>query len=126
MPNNEKFIDMEMCVAELQTNKSCSFLSSFSPFLFFLFILERWGSSGDQKARRIADASSARGCGRGLFSQSQFSVQTLIWCSYSPAGNGTHQHLWAHTGSCTTDCTHTKMLLTLAEMGSAAPVAAIA
>ena len=62
----------------------------------------------------------------GDFSASQFSVQTLIWCSYSPASNGTHQHLWAHTGSCTTDCTHTKMLLTLAEMGSAAPAAAIA
>ena len=26
-----------------------------------LFFLERWGSSGDQKARRIADASSTPG-----------------------------------------------------------------
>ena len=50
---------------------------------------------------------------------------SLIWCSYSPVSNGTHQHLWAHTGSLTIDCTHTKMLLTLADMGSAAPVAAV-
>ena len=50
--NNEKFIDMEMCVAELQTNKSCSSLS----LSLSLFFLERWGSSGDQKARRTADA----------------------------------------------------------------------
>ena len=63
---------------------------------------------------------------QGRFSQSQFSRQTIIWCSYSPVSNGTHQHLCAHTGSCTIDCTHTKMLLTLAEMGSAAPAAAIA
>ena len=110
-----------------QTNKSCSFLSSsFFHFFIFFFILERWGRAGDQKARRIADASSARGCGRGLFSQSQFSMQTLTWCSYSPVSNGTHQHLCAHTGSCTIDCTHTNMLLTLADMGSAAPATAIA
>ena len=129
MLNNEKFIDTEMCVAELQTNKQKLFFSLFfffSFFHFFFFILERWGRAGDQKARRIADASSARGCGRGLFSQSQFSMQTLTWCSYSPVSNGTHQHLCAHTGSCTIDCTHTKMLLTLARMGSAAPAAAIA
>ena len=120
----------------LNYKQSCSFVSSSSSFflLFFfllsfsfsLFFLERWGSSVDQKARRIADASSTRGCGRGFFCQSQFSMQTLIWCSYSPVSSGTHQHLCAHTGSCTTDCTHTKMLLTLADMGSAAPAAAIA
>ena len=63
---------------------------------------------------------------QGRFSQSQFSMQTLIWCSYFPVSNGTHQHLCAHIGSCTIDCTHTNMLLTLADMGSAAPATAIA
>ena len=52
--NNKKFSDMEMCVAELQINKSCSFL--YSPLSLSLFFLESWGSSGDQKARRTADA----------------------------------------------------------------------
>ena len=52
-------------------------------FLFFVclfacLLLEGWNSSVDQRARRNDDASSTPRCSRGPFSQSQFSVQTLL------------------------------------------------
>ena len=58
-----------------------------------VFFLEGWNSSVDQKARRNDDVSSTPGCSRGPFSQSQFSVQTLLYFSYSPVNNETYQHL---------------------------------
>ena len=79
----------------------------------------------DQKARLNADGSSTPGAAGDFFSQSKIFCADSHMVLVFPREHGRHQHRCAHTGSCTIDCTHTKMLLTLAGMGSAALVAAV-
>ena len=45
-----------------------------------------WGCSsvGGASDRHVADTGSIPRCGKGFFSQSQLSVQTLLQCTYSP------------------------------------------
>ena len=49
--------------------------------------------------RHAADAGSIPRCGKGFFSQSQLSVQTFLWCPYTPARNRVHLHLCARKRS---------------------------
>ena len=42
------------------------------------------GRASHRRARRKTDAGSSPRCGKGCFSQSQLSVQTLLRCPYSP------------------------------------------
>ena len=54
------------------------------------------GSSvGRASDRYTADAGSIPRCGKGFFSQSQLSVQTLLRCPYTPVFNRMHLHLCA-------------------------------
>ena len=56
-----------------------------------------WGGSSVGKAldRHIADAGSIPQSGKGFFSQSRLSVQTLLQCLYAPLWNCMHLHLCA-------------------------------
>ena len=47
-----------------------------------------------------ADAGSIPRCGKGFFSQSQLSVQTLLRCPYTPVCNRMLLHLCARKRSC--------------------------
>ena len=54
-----------------------------------------WGGGGVAQLvrasdRHAADAGSIPRCGKGCFSQSQLSVQTLLRCPYIPVCNRTH------------------------------------
>ena len=64
-----------------------------------------------EKPRRSTDAGSSPWCGKGFFSQSQLSVQTLLRCPYSPCvqsrgstsvctlkipHTGSHTIVWTH------------------------------
>ena len=57
-----------------------------------------WGSSSFGRAvdRHTADAGSIPQWNKGFFPQSQLSVQTLLWCLYTPVCNRMHLHLCAH------------------------------
>ena len=54
-----------------------------------------WGYSsvGRSSNRHAADAGSIPRCGKGFFSQSQLSMQTLLRCPYTPVRNHMHLHL---------------------------------
>ena len=56
-----------------------------------------WGGSSVGKASdwHIADAGSIPQSGKGFFSQSRLSVQTLLRCLYTPLCNCMHLHLCA-------------------------------
>ena len=45
--------------------------------------------------RHAANAGSIPQCGKGFFSQSELSVQTLLRCPYTPVRNRMHLHLCA-------------------------------
>ena len=53
----------------------------------------------DWKTRGNTDAGSSPRCGKGLFSQSQHSVQTLLRCPQPPVCNRMHQDLCARKKS---------------------------
>ena len=59
----------------------------------------RWGggcsSVGTASDRHAAKVGSSPRCGKGIFSQSQLSVQTLLRCPHIPKSNRMHQHLCA-------------------------------
>ena len=52
-------------------------------------------SIGRALAWHAADTGSIPWCGKGFFAQSQFSVQTLLWCLYTPVRNRVYLHLCA-------------------------------
>ena len=52
-------------------------------------------SVGRASDRRATDAGSFHRCGKGFFSQSQLSVQTLLRCPYTPMRNHMRLHLCA-------------------------------
>ena len=56
-----------------------------------------WGCSSVGRAsdRHAADAGSTSRCGKGIFSQSPLSVQTLLRCPYTPVRNRMHLYLCA-------------------------------
>ena len=56
-----------------------------------------WGCSSVDRAsdRHAADVGTIPRCGKGFFSQSQLSVQTLFRCPYTPVCNRMHLHLCA-------------------------------
>ena len=64
--------------------------------LLCLFHTLRWAGSsvGTASDRHTADTGLIPSCGKGFFSKSQFSVQTLM-VSYTPVCNHTHLHLCA-------------------------------
>ena len=69
-------------------------------------------------------------CGKGILSQSQLSVQTLLWCLYKPLRARinicVHVEKKSQTMAATPLFGHPKILHTMARMGSAALVAAVA
>ena len=51
---------------------------------FLVFLMRGCSSIGRASDRHAADAGSIRRCGKGFFSQSQLSVQTLLRCPHPP------------------------------------------
>ena len=81
-----------------QSSSSCRCPKETRPahsFIFYetiLLNLEGWGCSSVGRAsyRHAADAGSSPRCGKGFFSQSQLSVQTLVRVSVHPVRNRMH------------------------------------
>ena len=73
------------------------FLSVCLSIHVFFSPLMGWGCSSVSRAsdRHAADAGSIPRCGKGFFSQSQLSAQTLLRRPYTPVHNRMHLHLCA-------------------------------
>ena len=89
------------------------------------------GWLSDWKARHNADAGSSPQCGKGFFSLSQLSVQTLSWCPYSPPPPRVQAHASSsvptlkipNTGNYTIGCTEIQhTLIGLGSTALSAPV----
>ena len=54
--------------------------------VYVRYLIGGWGCSsvGTASDRHVADVGSIPRCGKGLFSQSQLSVQTLLQCPHIP------------------------------------------
>ena len=67
------------------------------PFMPRSALVRGWGCSSVGRAsdQHAAEASLIPRCGKGFFSQSQLSVQTLLRCPYTPVCNRMHLHLCA-------------------------------
>ena len=89
-------------------------------------LLKGWGCSsvGTASDRQVGDAGSIPRCGKGFFSYSQLSVQTLLRCPYTPVRNRMHLHMFARLRSrspcqSSVDCGNTKTPSMYRRLGSA-------
>ena len=81
----------------LVTRASCFRIRWYSSIRLTNTLLTWWACSSVSRAsdHHAADAGSIPRCGKGFFSQSQLSVQTLLRCPYTPECNRVHEYLCA-------------------------------